>query len=619
MPLPPGFLEEVRRRTSLTDLVARRVTLARRGNQATGLCPFHREKTPSFHVYESDGHYKCFGCGAYGDAISFLRETEGLEFREAVERLAEAAGLDVPRDRPRDAAAEARRLGIGEALAAACEAYRDALRGPGGAAARAYLDSRGVTPGDLSRFALGYAPGDGRWLKTRLCKDGFAEELLIEAGLLGAGVEGRSSYDYFRNRLLFPIADRRGRWIGFGGRVLDDSKPKYLNTPETELFKKGRTLFAHHLAREAARRQKVIVVEGYMDVVALHRAGFAGAVAPLGTALTEEQLVELWRMADEPLLAFDGDAAGRAAALKAADRALPLLEPGRALRVLLLPDGLDPDDLLRQNEGAHRFAALLDGARPIIDIIWEAELALRPVDGPERLADLRRRMFERADKIVDRALREDWRRDIQRRLRKLGGDDRPAPALRRRPRAIGAIAGRWRDPDPNYRPAGEQPVAELPSRVDPLGLAAVGLLRALLDHPALIGEFSEAIAAIQLADAGHEALRADLVAMADVAEALDAATLGAHLLASGHAGTLSVLARVSVSRGLPARADEADADAVRAVCAAYLEHLARPLAAAERRAALQVIEGASDAERWRWIRAVCPTTTEVTDDTGGSA
>ncbi len=579
MALPPGFIEELRQRTSLSGLIARRVKLTRKGNQSLGLCPFHNEKSPSFYVYEDDGHYKCFGCGVYGDAFAFLEATEGLGFREAVERLAADAGMEIPKDRPVDEKAQAVRRTLEDAMTAAVEIYHEALRRPEGAEALSYLTSRGVTSADIKSFKLGVAPADSRFLKSRLVTDGFSEEMLISAGLLGEGKEGRPSYDYFRNRVLFPIADRRGRWIALGGRVLDDSKPKYLNSPETPLFSKGRSLYALHKAREAtAKGQTALVAEGYMDVIALHRAGFTGAMAPLGTALTEDQLSALWRLSSEPVLCFDGDRAGRGAALKAADRAMPLLSAERSLRVVLLPDGLDPDDLLRTSDGPARFRDLLSAATPLSTLLWEAELAEKPIDGPERLADLKRRLYARIDRIAERDLRQLYVDDISRRLRKLTGDE-PAARGDRPMRARQPMSrGRFGPPPPPAH------VANAPrQRRSLMWMPGNNLLAILLRHPPLIGEFVESLAAMALDEPEMERLRQTLVSGAESLESLDADALATHLGELGFGRLLADFAKPSVKIAAAAVRQDTPIDEARQACASYLEHLRRTVELEDRR------------------------------------
>src|SRR5579884_312472 len=327
MAFPPGFLDELRNRVSLADLVGRRVRLVRKGREHAGLCPFHNEKTPSFYVVEDKGFFHCFGCGAHGDAIGYVMRSENLDFIEAVERLAGEAGIAVPQQTPHERERAQRQKTLLEASEAAAAFYEDQLWAPAGGRAREYLMARGLDDETIRRFRLGWAPDGRQALRRALTAASFAEPLLVEAGLLRRPDEGEA-YDYFRGRVMFPIGDRAGRVIAFGARTLGDDQPKYLNSPDTPVFEKGRVLYAWAAARAHLGRDpqaSAIVVEGYMDAIALHRAGFGGAVVPLGPALTEMQLYELWRLSAEPVLCFDGDAAGQRAALRALDRALPLL------------------------------------------------------------------------------------------------------------------------------------------------------------------------------------------------------------------------------------------------------------------------------------------------------
>ena len=397
MALPAGFLDELRARTPLAAVVGRRVKLARSGRNWKGCCPFHNEKTPSFYVY--DNGYHCFGCGQHGDAISFVMQTQGLGFMEAIEQLAGEAGLDVPKPTPAAAEAERVRHSLQEVLSAAEASYRRRLRLPEGARALDYLRGRGLTEATIDRFGLGWS-GEGRGaLAADLAREGIPAELLLEAGLMRPGDEGRAPYDLFFNRVMFPIRDRRGRTISFGGRIMGDGQPKYVNGPETAVFSKRRTLFGLDLAREAARSgAAVVAVEGYMDVIALHQAGFGGAVAPLGTALTDEQLEELWRLSDAPVLCFDGDGAGARAAIRTAELALPMLGAERTLRLASLPAGEDPDTLVRRL-GAPGFQAVLDAARPVAEALYDL-LSEGTADTVEARAALSRRLDAVADKVA---------------------------------------------------------------------------------------------------------------------------------------------------------------------------------------------------------------------------
>jgi DNA primase len=370
MALPPAFLDELRLRTPLPSLIGRRVKLEKAGRQWKGCCPFHNEKSPSFYIY--DEHFHCFGCGAHGDAFAFVMRSEGGGFMEAVERLAGEAGLEVPKPTPEAAARERRARDLHGVLQAAEAAFARRLRAGEGAEALAYLRGRGLSDETIERFGLGWSGAGRGALAAELKEDGIELRQLVEAGLMQQReAEGGASRttDLFFNRVIFPIRDKRGRTISFGGRILGEGQPKYVNGPETALFSKRRSLYALDLAREAVfRGARLVVAEGYMDVIALHQAGFAGAVAPLGTALTAEQMQALWQVSPEPVLCFDGDAAGGRAAAKATEVALPLLAPERSLRLATLPSGEDPDSLVAQGRptrlrgGAGRRPAAVRGA-----------------------------------------------------------------------------------------------------------------------------------------------------------------------------------------------------------------------------------------------------------------
>lgn len=419
MAFPPRFLDEIRNRLSLAEAIGRRVKLTRRGREFVGLCPFHHEKSPSFTVVEEKNFYHCFGCGAHGDVIGFTMRTEGLPFPEAVERLAGEAGLALPERDPR--AEEHARIAktLHDANEAAAEWFAAQLYTPEGRTALEYLKRRGLEDRTIARFRLGYAPESRDALKRALVPKGYSEAQLVEAGLLIKPDDGRSPYDRFRGRVMFPISDKRGRVIAFGGRVLGDEKPKYLNSPDTPLFHKGQVLYAYREARTAAQAgAEAIVAEGYMDVIALHQGGFEGAVAPLGTALTEAQIEELWRVKPEPLLCFDGDEAGRRAAARAAERVLPILKPGHSLRFVFLPDGEDPDSLIRDG-GSAAMKSVLAQAVPLVEWLWRMETHARPLDTPERRAALRKSVMERTAAIPERSVQAQYAAEFEARLGKL--------------------------------------------------------------------------------------------------------------------------------------------------------------------------------------------------------
>ncbi len=505
MALPSGFLDELRARTPLAPLIGRRVKLARSGRQWKGCCPFHGEKTPSFYVY--DDHYHCFGCGAHGDAVSFVMQSQGATFPEAVEQLAAEAGLEVPKAAPGAAAAEQRRHDLQAVLAAAAAAFQRRLFLPEAARALAYLRGRGLTDDTIRRAGLGWS-GEGRGaLAADLARESIAPDLMVEAGLLTAPDGERPSREMFFNRVMFPIRDGRGRTISFGGRILGDGQPKYLNGPETALFAKRRTLYGLDSAREAARAGAVVVaVEGYMDVLALQQAGFGGAVAPLGTALTEEQLAELWRLSPAPVLCFDGDAAGARAAARTAELALPLLAPDRSLRLAALPAGEDPDTLVRRG-GAPAFQAALDSARPLVDALFDLIRAEAGGSGPEQLASLRARLEAAAGRIEDRALAAEYRRALL---------DRFFAGRRRKPGATRPIVLARPTPDP-ARATAERCRA---------------LLAILLRHPGLLHDVEEALRRLELPPP-LDRLRREIEAWSVTTATLDSAGLIAQLHAAG--------------------------------------------------------------------------------------
>jgi DNA primase len=532
MALPPQFLDELRARTPLPAVIGRRVRLARSGRQWKGCCPFHGEKTPSFYVY--DDHYHCFGCGAHGDAIGFVMQSQGAGFMEAVEQLAAEAGLEVPKPSPEAAEAERKRHDLVSVLEAANTAYQRRLRLPEGRAALDYLRGRGLTEETIRQFGLGWS-GEGRGaLVAELKREGIEPDLLAEAGLLRGGEDSERIGELFFNRVMFPIRDRRGRVISFGGRTLGDGQPKYLNGPETALFSKRRNLYALDLAR-AARGTAIVVVEGYMDVIALHQAGFTGAVAPLGTALTEEQLEELWRLTPSPILCFDGDAAGARAAARSADLALPLLAPDRTLRIAALPQGEDPDTLVRR-QGNATFQAVLEAARPLADALYDL---LREAGGektPEQRAAFRTRLEEAARRIPDKMLAGEYRRELHNRFFDEQRGARPAQWRPGQQRPGQSYLGAQRPPGTRAAP---RPV---PS-ADRTDLERTRVLTAiLLHHPNLLHDVEHAYAALALPpplDRLRQGLldwaHGDAYGVARTADVLDSEALMSHLTVSGMA------------------------------------------------------------------------------------
>ncbi|WP_340115619.1 DNA primase [Pelagibius sp. 7325] len=567
MAFPPEFLDELRNRVTTSEVVGKRVKLVKKGREHSGLCPFHNEKTPSFTVNDDKGFYHCFGCGAHGSAIDFVMNTEGLSFPETVERLAGLAGLQVPQERPEDRQRAEKRAGLIDVLEAACLWFEEQLRTEAGKEARDYLAGRGLAPETVKAFRLGFAPRQRGVLAKALRARGITVDQLIEAGLVKRAEDGERGgdsgealgnegglRDYFFHRVIFPITDRRGRVIAFGGRTLGDSKAKYLNSPDTPLFHKGRVLYNLARARKAAHDTgELLVTEGYMDVIALAEGGFPAAVAPLGTALTEDQIEELWRLAAEPTLCFDGDAAGQRAAFRAAQRALPLLKPGKSLLFALLPPGEDPDSLLR-SQGPQAVRAMLDAAQPLADVIWRKATEGRAADTPERRAAIRADLRAEVRNIRDPELREDYRQEMERRFEAVfgyGGQARGqagqgraaagAQAKRFGGRSGGRFAGkgrRWGPIDPleglpaKQRRPGDMLRLERPEQL---------LLATLINHNSLLIEFVEDLAGVDFISADLNALRQALIDCVARHAELDSEGVKCHLSSQGYSGLLATL------------------------------------------------------------------------------
>lgn len=527
MSIPPAFLEEVRARVPLSDIVGRRIRLQRAGREWKAPCPFHAEKTPSFYVNDQKGFFHCFGCGAHGDVVGFVMRHDGLPFPEAVEQLAGLAGLAMPRPEPQEAQAYDRLKRLAEVLEAAARWFEAQLAAPGGRDALAYLKGRGLDDRTIAEFRLGYAPAASDALRAALVGQGHAEADLEAVGLLRRPDDGRAPYGFFRNRVMFPVADKRGRIVAFGGRILEGDGPKYVNSPEHELFHKGSILYGMPRARVAAARgERPVVVEGYMDVIALQSAGIGGAVAPLGTALGETQIAELWKMQDAavardapPILCFDGDNAGRRAAFRAMERILPLLGPDRSAAIAFLPAGEDPDSLVRRR-GPGAVQEVLDTAIPLVEAIWEFAVADRSLATPEQRAGLWSDLNGRVGQIADAQVQSLYRMELRRRFDQLVGVGRASQPGRG---GRGSFAGK----PPFGKPMGPKP----PRIRDALELEARILLALMINHPFLFEDWSESFAEIELPVA-WEPLR---VAVFDrlAREPLDAIALGVHLKASG--------------------------------------------------------------------------------------
>lgn len=521
MRFSPSFLDEIRARVPVSEVVRRKVKLTKQGREWRGLSPFNAEKTPSFYVNDQKGFFHDFSSGKHGDGFTFLMETEGLSFPEAVERLAGLAGLPMPVETREQREVDARRATLGDALEWAVAFFESQLVAPVGREARAYLERRQISTASRSRFRLGYAPAERYALRDYLAGKGASVETMIEAGLLIHGEDIAAPFDRFRNRIMFPIFDRAGRAIAFGGRALEaDAPAKYLNSPETPLFHKGATLYNLHNARKAAHETgTVIAVEGYIDVIALDSAGIQHAVAPLGTALTPEQCALLWRMAEEPALCFDGDKAGLKAAFRAVDTALPLIGPGRSLRFVLLPDGMDPDELLRAG-GRMAVVQALSTTAPLVDVLWMRETNGLVLDTPERRAGLERRLREVAGQIADETLRRHYHQELADRLAKLLGRDTASLAARRSSgggvRDVGlrrgGFAGRAGGPAGPLRVGPSLANSPLFRGVtSPISPREGLILLILMNHPDLLAERIEEIAELDFASPEAVALRDALV------------------------------------------------------------------------------------------------------------
>lgn len=507
MSLPPGFIEELRSRLSLAQVVGRKVMWdSRKSNQGKGdmwaPCPFHQEKTASFHVDDRKGFYHCFGCQAGGDVFKFVQETENAGFMEAVEILAREAGMPMPERDPEAQEKADRRTSLTEIMEQAVRHYRLMLNTGAAAAARDYLEGRGLSGAALDRWEIGFAPDDRQGLFRHLTGKGVEANLVIEAGLAATPEGGGAPYDRFRNRIIFPIRDARGRAIGLGGRAMDpNARAKYLNSPETALFDKGRSLYNQATAREAAGQgQTLLVAEGYMDVIALAEAGFRATVAPLGTAITEDQLRLLWRIDPEPVIALDGDKAGLRAALRVIDLALPMLEAGQSLRFAILPEDQDPDDLLR-TRGRDAMRAVIDGALPMVRLLWQRETEGRTFDSPERRAALDKSLRAALGQIRDRSIRGHYAQEIQRLRQELFGHG-------------GRSAGRgggWRPRGPTVLPSTKTSLlAGSDGAVEDVVREAV-ILAALFTHPGLVERFEGDLERMEPLRAEHEAVRRALL------------------------------------------------------------------------------------------------------------
>jgi DNA primase len=529
--LSPAWLDELRARTLLSSVIGPSVKLIRAGREWKACCPFHNEKTPSFTVNDDKGFYHCFGCGAHGDAIRFLTDHRGLPFMDAVKELAAKAGMEVPAPDPKAKERAERAASLTDVMASCQRWFAEQLNGINGAAAREYLGRRGITADQVDRFGIGLAPDSRNGLKRALSSLG--EDKLVETGMLIQPDDGES-YDRFRGRLMIPIRDQRGRVIAFGGRILGEGEPKYLNSPDTPLFDKGRTLYNIDRAGPASRQAKrLIVVEGYMDVIGLDRAGIAEVVAPNGTAVTEAQLERMWRLDPAPILCFDGDSAGRKAAIRAAMRALPLLGPERTLRFVELPPGQDPDDLVRSG-GRDAVEALLAEPEPLDQRLWRHERDFAPLTTPEARAGLRQRLVEHSQAIGDpelrRLYRDQWLGQFEREFASVRPPFRPGSRPQNR---FDKRTGRWLPP---ARPPGDEMKRIGRGGIDPESARALVIGFAL--YPEAVAAHLEQIAHLPISDRSLASLRDRIVDIALAHQPLDRQKLATILQEAGAAAAL---------------------------------------------------------------------------------
>lgn len=526
MSLTPQWMDELRNRISLSGVIGRSIRVTKAGREFKACCPFHNEKSPSFTINDEKGFYHCFGCGAHGDVIRWMTDHQGLPFMEAVKELALQAGMEVPAPDPRAAKVAEQQKSLHDVMAAAQAFFVNSLAEERGAEARRYLASRGFPQSVVREFGFGFAPDSRTALKEAL--SAFPEAMLIEAGLRIV-VDGKEPYDRFRGRLMLPILDPRGRVIAFGGRILSAEKtdaPKYLNSPDTPLFDKGRTVYNLHRAAPASRQSgRVVVVEGYMDVVALAAAGIGEAVAPLGTALTEHQIERLWRLVETPTLCFDGDAAGQRAAMRAITRALPMLRPGHSLRITTLPKGMDPDDVVKR-DGPQAMEALLDDARSLVDVLWQVERDALPLATPEDKAGLKARLLAHCETIQHPDIKSLYRRELTERFGELAFARKERPPFQ--PRQGGQTRGNqgkgpWK---PAPLPLGADDKAKmLKIGNGPSITLLAAVLAGLIRHPDQIARHAESLVRLQPEDRATAALLDALLTIADSGQTLETAGL----------------------------------------------------------------------------------------------
>jgi DNA primase len=601
MAFPPHILDDIKNRVSVSSIVGRRVKLQRRGREYVGLSPFKAEKTPSFTVNDDKQFYHCFATGKHGSIFDFLIETEGVSFPEAVERLAAEAGVSLPAHDPQAAQKAERRRGLSDWMALAGQWFEQQLRTRQGAEALDYLRRRSVQDELCQAFGIGYAPKERSGLRNFLTQKGATEQDLLSAGLIIKPDDGGQAYDRFRDRIMFPIHDARGRVIAFGGRALDPEAPaKYLNSPETELFHKGDNLYNFHRARQPAFDSKqVLVVEGYMDVIGLARVGLMASVAPLGTAITEQQIALLWRLTSEPILCLDGDEAGLRAAYRAIDRSLPILKPGFSLRFALLPRGKDPDDLVR-DEGREGVQRVVEKAMSLVDLLWEREKERVALDTPERMADFKQRLRQLVGQIKDRDVRELYGHDIKRRLDALFEPAKPGFQTYDRRRA------------PRAKARMETKRSSVASAASGVSARPMLLLAGVLAHPQILERHYDSFERLDMPEGHLAAMHAAILDAASTHDGLDRSALTGHLNKLAMDRDLAHIEALAKAHGLAFTHPEAEFDTAEA---AWLEvaELHYKLVTLEREKSEAMNDLAADGQADKFDRLVAITQQQLSD------
>ncbi len=562
MGFTPDFLDEIRNRLPVSEIVGRKVRLVRKGREHTGLCPFHNEKSPSFTVNDDKAFYHCFGCGAHGDVINFVLETEGLSFPETVERLSSQAGLQIPEYTPEAQQRSKVKKTLYDVMEAAALWFESQLIAQVGKEGRAYIQKRGLTKNTVKNFRLGFSPNDRVAFKdAMLARAEFNEEMLVDAGMLINPEDGGDSYDRFRGRIMFPITDRQGRVVAFGGRALyENAKAKYLNSPETPLFHKGRLLYNLNGARKAAfDKGRLLIGEGYMDVIALAQAGFPEAVAPLGTAVTEDQIKEMWRLAPEPMMCFDGDKAGQRAAIRVVERSLGLLKPGHSLRFIYLPEGEDPDSFVA-GQGADAFERLLSEGRPLAEVLWAELIDKTHFETPEQRAGLEQKVIQTLTEIKDLKIRGYYESDFRKRLKNLFGSEFvPEIDLHQKAQSEWKKENQqavWKKPNYNKTRYG---YGKVEKNIGNLNKTEIGkttgislkdrerlVVLTVLEHPWLLESHEEEFATFEFESLELDKVRNEIIRIASRETDLENETLRHHLIENGLGQVVNTISKQGV-------------------------------------------------------------------------